>query len=478
MPNSSPEMEAGAAFTSLRIRTHKAIVVLACKGNNSVGGRMDVALERVLEEQSSRPLPVLTPRDTRVPSIEGVATALVGMRRVGKSYMLFQQMAALEASGVPRSSMLFLNLEDDRLGGPTTTMLDEALEHLFRTGPERYAQTAYLFLDEIQVVPGWERFVLRVINTENVRVFVTGSSAKLLSTEIATSLRGKSTAVEVLPFSFAEHLRHVGITPAEESVGAAKRSEMEAAFDRYLRAGGFPGVQTLPDIDRTRMLQDYVELVIFRDVVERWKVGNLVALRQLTSRLLSGFSREFTVNAMYKVMRDQGIAVGKDTLHAYLEHLVDARLLHTVGVRRASYKARLVNPRKVYAVDQGLALSVAHPSVDDTGHLLENTVYLELRRRFGRIHNDVVSYFTSKAGSADFIVDAGDSPPQVIQVSVTLSNDGTREREVRGAMAAMAELGVRTSTIVTLYEREILKTEAGDIHVVPAWRWMLGAQVR
>ncbi len=436
---------------------------------------MDSALQRVLDEQAARPLPAHTVRDVRVPSEEGIATALVGMRRVGKSYLLFQQMQQLLASGVPRSSMLFVNLEDDRLGAPTTRTLDEALEHLFRTGPQRYEQTVYLFLDEVQAVPGWEQFVLRVLNTENARVFVTGSSAKLLSVEIATGLRGRSTAVEVLPFGFTEYLRHAGRGPASDPVGADRRSEMESAFDRYLRVGGFPGVQGLNDIDRVRMLQDYVELVIFRDIVERHDVANLVALRHLTGRLLSDFAREFSINSIYKSMRSQGISVGKDTLHAYLDHLLDARLLHTVGVRRASYRARQVNPRKAYAVDPGLAASVAHPLVEDIGPLLENAVYIELRRRHGRLHTDAVSYFASPAGGVDFVVDSSGAP-QIVQVSASLGATVTREREVRGAVAAMGELGVREATIVTLYERDTIETEAGTIHVSPAWRWMLGLE--
>ena len=434
---------------------------------------MNTALQRVLEEQSARPLPLLTSRDIRVPVAEGIATALVGMRRVGKSYLLFQQMARLLADGVPRASMLYLNLEDDRLGTSTVQTLDEALEHLFRTGPRRYTQTAYLFLDEVQVVPNWEQFVLRVLNTENVRVFVTGSSAKLLSIEIATGLRGRSTAVEVLPFSFAEHLRHHGHQLPSEPAGADTRSEMEAAFDRYLRVGGFPGVQALSDGDRVRMLQDYVELVIFRDVVERHDIGNLVALKQLTNRLLSDFAREFSINNIHKMMRAQGIAVGKDTLHAYLDHLSDARLVYTTGIRRASYRARQVNPRKVYAVDPGLAISVAHPLVEDVGPLLENAVYLELRRRYGRLHTDVITYYSSEGGGADFVVDVGGSSPQVVQVSASLSSARTREREVRGAAAAMGELGVRKSTIVTLYERDTIEMDEGTIRVEPAWRWML-----
>lgn len=435
---------------------------------------MNPTLELLLDEQRTLPLPPLTQRDVRLPELEGMATALVGMRRVGKSYVLYQEMQRLIATGVPRSSILALNLEDDRLGPPDIDMLSDALEYLFRTGPMRHEQIGYLFLDEIQAVPGWEKFILRVLNTENVRVYLTGSSAKLLSTEIATSLRGRSTAVEVLPFSFREYLRHWNLEGLGQSpIGAAARSALESAFDAYLRTGGFPGVQSMEQVDRRRTLQDYVELVTYRDVVDRWDVGNITALKWLVSQLLSSFSREFTVNRLHTDLRSQGIPIGKDTLHTYLDHLIDARLLHTVNIRRASYRARQTNPRKVYAVDPGLAAAVAHPSADDTGYLLENAVYLELRRRYSRLHDDAISYFSEKTGGADFIVDTGNQPPQILQVSVSLTSPITRDREIRGADAAMKHIGVQEATIVTLNESDRITTANGTIHVIPAWRWML-----
>jgi predicted AAA+ superfamily ATPase len=232
-------------------------------------------------------------------------------------------------------------------------------------------------------------------------------------------------------------------------------------------------VQTMEPIDRRRTLQDYVELVTFRDVVERWDVGNLTALKWLVSHLLSSFSREFSVNRLYNDLKSQGVAVGKDTLYSYLDHLVDARLLYTIGVRRASYRARQVNPRKVYAVDPGLAAAVAHPSAEDTGYLLENAVYLELRRRFSRLHEESVSYFSESSGSADFVVDVEDGEPVVLQVCVSTSDDRTLARKLAGAEAAMTRLGVRKATLVTLYESGLIETPAGKVDIVPAWRWML-----
>jgi predicted AAA+ superfamily ATPase len=435
---------------------------------------MNSALALLLDEQRTAPLPLLTQRDVRLPRLPGIATALVGMRRVGKSYVLYQEMQRLIETGTPRSSILALNLEDDRLGQPDLSTLSDALEYLFRTGPPRHEQPGYVFLDEIQAVPDWEKFVLRVLNTENVRVVLTGSSAKLLSTEIATGLRGRSTAVEVLPFSFREFLRHRGAENLGTSpVGAPARSDLERELETYLRTGGFPGVQAMEPVDRRRMLQDYVDLVIYRDVVDRWEVGNLVALKWLVARLLNSFSREFTIHKLHNELKSQGIPAGKDTLHTYLGYLVDARLVHTVGIRRASYRARQVNPRKVYTVDPGLAAAVAHPSADDVGHLLENAVYLELRRRYSRLHDGAISYFAEPAGGADFVVDTRSEAPRILQVCASLDNPNTRRRELRGAEVAMDQLGVRESILVTLHEADSVETASGTVHVLPAWRWML-----
>lgn len=435
----------------------------------------DSSHERVFEEFAALPLPTLTARDVRIPDVPGMAAVFVGMRRTGKSYLMFQEMRRLLDAGVPRSSLLYLNLEDDRLGAVDGRTLDAALEYLFRNGPERHVEPAFVFLDEIQSVPDWERFVLRVLNTEKARVCLTGSSAKLLSTEVATSLRGRSTAVEVLPFSFREFLRHRGSEElAAPPVGAAARSKLEAAAEEYLLVGGFPAVQGMELVDRRRTLQDYVDLVTFRDVVERWDVGNLVALQWLIAHLSSTFSREFSVNRIHNDLKSQGVSVGKDTLHAYLGHLIDARLVYAVAIRRSSYRARMVNPRKAYLVDPGLARAVAAPSADDTGHLLENTVYLELRRRFGRLHEEVVSYYSDgEGGAVDFVVDDGEGDPMLIQVCARLTAQQTRDREIHGLATAMRTLGVRRGTIVTLRDTEQVEIDEGSIEVIPAWRWLL-----
>src|SRR5450756_2968829 len=233
-----------------------------------------------------RPLPDLTPRDVVMPRIPRKADVVIGMRRSGKTYALYQEMRRLLAEGVPRDRMLYMNLEDDRLGQPDLAGLDQMLETFYRLSPAARDRGAFIFLDEVQVVEGWSRFARRVLDTEAARLYVTGSSAKMLSTEVATEFRGRGFAVELLPFSFRESLRHGGIDIPEAEPGSALRSRLEAHLATYLEVGGFPDVQTLDGEKRIQTLQDYVELVLVRDVIERHGHAHVAAVRAFAAALL------------------------------------------------------------------------------------------------------------------------------------------------------------------------------------------------
>ena len=199
--------------------------------------------------------------------------------------------------------------------------------------PSAREQGAFLFFDGIQAVPGWSRFLRRVLDAERVRVYVSGSSAKLLSREVSTELRGRGHAVEMLPFSFGETVRHAGVALPSSLPGAQMRSRLEALFSRYLDVGGFPAVQELDEPTRVQTLQDYVELVLLRDIIERHRMSNVVAARSFVRAVLQSSARLFTVNKTHHALRSQGIEVGKDTLHALLGHLEDAFLAFAVPPR-------------------------------------------------------------------------------------------------------------------------------------------------
>ncbi|MEZ6036354.1 MAG: ATP-binding protein [Planctomycetota bacterium] len=441
----------------------------------------DRVLERIVAEQHDRPLPDLVRREVRLPDIAGKADALIGMRRSGKTYCLLGAIAELLAQGVARSRILYLNLEDDRLGAANLDTLDRALEIFFRRDPAARTQGSWLFLDEIQVIDGWERFARRLLDTEKVRLFVTGSSARQLSTEVATAFRGRSVTVEVLPFGPREAATADGVDWQVQAwpPGAAQRSRLDAFVVDYLQHGGFPAVRSADPYDRVQMLQEYVDLVVLRDVGERHSATNLPALRSLVEALFAANANGFSVSRLHGALTSQGLGVGKATLFAYLGHLVDAYLFFLVPLRTRSARQRTVNPRKVYAIDPGLAAAMYSAGAVNRGAQLENAVYLELRRRFGRLAESVITWVKTPSGAeVDFAVDdpVRGGPPRLIQVCSAFDAPSTRQREVDALAEAMHSVGASTGTIVTLMDEGTIEVDAGTIRVVPAREWFFRAE--
>jgi predicted AAA+ superfamily ATPase len=434
-------------------------------------------LDDLIADAQTRAIPSLTLRDLSLAASPGQARALIGMRRVGKTFACFQEIDRLLRSGIDRGRILYLNLEDDRLGTPTSDLLGTVLETFYRMSPAARTDGAFLFLDEIQAVPEWARFARRVLDTERVRLHITGSSAKMLSTDVATEFRGRGLAIDVWPFSFAEYARHLGELSADtRHPGAVDRSKLEALFLRYLRTGGFPAVAAMDDRERVQTLQDYVDLVVVRDTVERHRLTNITAVRAFLLTLVQSTGRLFTVNKTYRDLKSRGVDVGKDLLHALLGHASDARLTFTVARFSRSVRDRAVRPRKIYAIDPGLASAVSLATTRDTGARLETAVYLELRRRLGRARDGALSYYVTQGGhEIDFVIgDSGEGEATaIVQVCADLSDPGTRERELRALGEAMKELRRSTATLVSLHDTGEAQLPGGLVRIVPAWRWAL-----
>ena len=212
------------------------------------------------------------------------------------------------------------------------------------------------YLDEIQLVAGWERFVRRVVDSEVVEVVVSGPSARMLSREVHTSLRGRGMETVVHPFSFREFLRHRGEEPEQETPRwtAAERSLVEKRFHEYLTEGGFPEAQGLSPPLRIELLQSYVDTVLFRDVVERYGISQVAALRWLVRQCLRNPAGSFSVHRLHQDLKSQGHGVAKETVHALLDHLLDAFLVSSVPLATESERQRNSNPRKLYPADPGL----------------------------------------------------------------------------------------------------------------------------
>ena len=294
----------------------------------------DMLRQKIVDALSAYP-PAFTRRDVRLPGISGKALAVIGPRRAGKTTFLWQVLADRLAQGFEREALLYFNFEDERLTGITSADLSLVIEEYYRLHPERRDRhKVVFFLDEVQMVPGWEMFARRLLDTEKVELFLSGSSARLLSREVATSMRGRAMEALVFPFSFREFLRHRGTEPAKPVAGLSKaeRSALEKELRVYLSTGGFPEAQNAAARDRFDLLRGYVDMMLLRDVIERHAVSHPVALRWMVRRLLGNAGGAFSVNRFCNDLRAQGIPVAKDTLHAYLGYLEDAFLIRTVSV--------------------------------------------------------------------------------------------------------------------------------------------------
>ena len=427
-------------------------------------------LDRMMADFAERPLPALTPRRARLPWLRGKIDTVTGMRRSGKTFFLYQRIAELLRDGAPRESILYLSFEDERLLPLGAADLHLVPEAFYRRYPAMKRRECAFFFDEIQNVEGWERFCRRLIDTERVHLCLTGSSSRLLGREIATSLRGRAIETEIFPFDFEEALAHGGVQlekgplPGSETVAL-----LENRFDAYLFEGGFPEVQGMEADLRRRVLQEYVDVVLLRDVIERHRLSNTTALRQLVRHLLASPGAAFSVHKFYNDLRSRGVAVAKDTLHAALDYLADAFLLFTVPIRSRSERARMVNPRKVYPIDTGLARALSREPGRDEGRLLETLVFLDLRRR-----GHEVEYVVTAAGhEVDFAATSSDGALSLVQACVSLRDPDTRARELGALSEAMAELSISHGTVVTRHEAETIDTDHGRIRVVPVWRFLL-----
>lgn len=384
-----------------------------------------------------------TIRDYRFPEAKNLAKVAVGIRRCGKTYFLFQTMRDLLSQSISIERLLYLNFEDDRLFPLDQKKMGEMIDTLYTLQPDLHDQRCFLFLDEVQNVEGWPLVIRRLLDTKDMDIYITGSSAKLLSKEIATSLRGRSLAIEIQPYSFQEYLSSQDIPLPSKPFGRKVLDQYRVHLLDFFQKGGFPGIQALPLHERLETLQNYVEVVVFRDVVERHKVSNIKLLKYFTSILLKNTASRFSINKFHKDVSSQGYKVGKDTLYSYLEHLEDAFLVYTVPIFSESLREVETTPKKIYSVDNGLINANTFNFSFNFGKLLENQVYLDLRRQ----KKEIFYYVTSEGYEIDFIARDYEGQYEMIQVVWDPTDALTLEREERALKAAEKELGIKGKII-------------------------------
>ena len=326
------------------------------------------------------------PRKLLFSELSSKIKVAIGMRRSGKTYFLMQQIQKLIDSGIPQQRILYINFEDDRLLPCDQKTLGILLESFYKLYPENHDNTCYFFLDEIQNVENWPVVIRRFFDTKNIQIYLSGFSAKLLSKEIATSLRGRSIATEIWPFNFHEYLIAKDFKTKHKILAQKDFDILYNFLIKYLSQGGFPETILLENIDSRQILQDYVELVIMRDIVERYSIKNIVLLKYMLQTLLKNTACSFSVNKFAKDLKSQGISGSRSVIYEYLDYIEDAYMVFSVPLFSESLRKTQSNPRKIYAVDPGLVKAFSLSLNNNYGHLFENLLFLHLKRLGHKIY--------------------------------------------------------------------------------------------
>ena len=419
--------------------------------------------KKLIVDSQERRFASIIKREYEIPLDTGKIVSLIGVRRAGKTYLLYGLMEQLR-SDIPKENLLYINFEDDRLYPLSLKDMDELVEAYYELYPEKRSEKVYFFLDEVQNVPGWERFVRRIYDTLNVGLFITGSSSKLLSSEIATSLRGRTIVYEIFPFSFKEYLRYQKIEINLYS--SSSLSYIRNAFNRYLAEGGFAETFGQSEDVQKRILKDYLDLIVYRDIIERYNVKNHALLKHLIKYLFVNMGTLVSFSKLYNEYKSLGYRVSKDTLYEYLGYLQEAYALFTVPIFRNSVREEQRHPKKIYAVDNGFKRLFDATLSKDYSKLYENLAFLHLRRQSSEVY-----YFK---GKQEVDLYAGLEGGTLVNVSYALESENTLRREVTALKEGMEYFKLSRSYLITGDREETLRLDGGrEIVILPLWKWLL-----
>lgn len=439
--------------------------------------RMKEIFKELIQEFHELELPAITKRHLVLPIFpEHVRKAfvLIGMRRSGKTWTLYQIMQDLLNAGLESSKILYINFEDERLAEMETKDFQSLLEAYFELYPAYlHRSDIYFFFDEIHEIALWEKFIRRLLDQEKMHIYLTGSSAKLLSKEIASALRGRTIAQEIFPFNFSEYLSKLDVQIPHQ-FSTASKIRFRHHIRNFLQWGGFPEtIGASPQAHRL-LLQGYTSSVIYRDIIERYDVTNVHALKQLLSHALRNSAALFSINKLHKTFKSMGIEVGKATLYEYMDYFDDAYCVFSIEKFDLSQRVAATSVKKIYAVDQGLITAFSVASEFDYGAQLETALFAFLRR----LTHEIYYYKTSDNKEVDFFIKLPDQSKHLFQACLSLKDTKTRKREIDALKSAMEELKIKKGTIVTLEdEEEKISVPTGIITVKPVWKMFLSNEL-
>lgn len=379
------------------------------------------------------------------------AIVISGLRRVGKSTLLLQIARKL----YKEHSYYYINFEDERLLNFNT----EHFQILLEVFMENFGERKVIFMDEIQNINGWERFVRRLVD-QKYKIYLTGSNASLLSSELGTKLTGRYIPVELFPFSFFEFLQYKEVSiPNFSKLTTKSKTVLKRLLNQYLKTGGIPNAVKYPDREWHKTLY---EDIIYRDVATRYQINEVKALKELSFYLISNLGTFISFNKLKELLKLGSVNTVKD----YIEYLGLSWLFFLVNRYAFSLKTQAIANKKIYAIDTGLVKSIGFSFSQNQGRMLENLVFLQLRKK----KESIFYYKTKSDAEIDFYLPKNKT---FIQVSQTIADSKTKEREIQALSEAMEEIKGSNGLIVTEDEKEIISINGTKTYAVPIYEWLL-----
>ena len=404
-------------------------------------------------------------RETQLPIDEKRIVTVTGVRRCGKSSLLELTINKLLQMGAAKERILYIGFDDERFMSLRTENLDEILQAYRELFPEQNLKDVYMFFDEIQLIEGWELFVLRLYKSYCKNIYITGSTAQMLSEEISSALRGWPDEYKEYPLSFKEYLYFKGVkaNPFLEQDRAIHADK----YLSYCREGAMPQAVLFDTKSaKIKLLQSYFNTMLTRDMVEHYKITTPIeVVRYFLKRVMNNLTKPTSVNNIYNELKSQGFKVSKDSLYLWLDYACNIFLFYNLPQYTASLVKEKSTPSKYYVSDVGLRNAVLLAQSEDDGKSLENMVYLSLKRKLSEA--DKMYYFSDK-NECDFVVQRNGKVEELVQVCWELDSDNEK-REVDGLVAASKVTGCKNCKIVTFNQSMTLQSQDLQIMVVPAW---------
>lgn len=418
--------------------------------------------------QDELPFPVLD-RELELPVNSGQMITVSGVRRCGKSSMMKIVANRLLATGADRTRILWINFDDERLDGMSTDELGQVLDAYREMFPDVSLQSVYMFFDEIQMVEKWELFVMRLYKSYCKNLYISGSNARMLSSQLATALRGWPIEFEAFPLSFSEYLQFRRVEASRFNENG--RVRLLTMCREYLHASAFPEVALMNEKSlRIRKVQGYFNTMLFRDLIEHYGLTSAETVKYFLKRMMLNLTKPTSVNAIYNDLKSQGRKVDKNKLYELADMACDTFMFFKVNRWSASMIKEASRLPKYYFIDNGMRNAVVLPQSDDEGKLLENMVFLHLRRHLDPSYK--ISYF-SEGAECDFVVQREERIEVLVQVCYSMSDPDTRQREMRGLLVASQLTGCRNCMIITLDEESQVSVGDIEVNITPAWKWLL-----